>query len=383
MAMLYLGEKPFTLPDGGELTLGRHRDCGIQIADGKSSRRHTRVFHRDGGWWVEDLASANGTKLNGRAVITGPVQLKDGDVIGIGEAKVRFQLAQDKTAKTRRPPPAPTDDVGLVGRTFSGNRLDHFVGRGLTGPVFKAWCEQRRRNIMVKVLDKRLTADPEFAARFQRDLTIAAGIDDPAVVRIYQCAITEGRMWYSMELVEGESLATRMQEPLQRRDALDLALALGKALMAYHETGLVHGDVKPASVAFDEKRTLRLLDIGLIGLTSDEGRLLQAEGSTRQVFYLCPVQARGGQCNIRSDVYSLGCLLFQLLAGRPPFIGNSFEEVVKAHEREPVPCISAALNLPAQIDDVLSGMLHKDPFFRFEGMRFVLTELERVREQVP
>jgi serine/threonine-protein kinase len=212
---------------------------------------------------------------------------------------------------------------------------------------------------------------------------VVAGIQNPAVVRIFQCAKTDGLLWYAMELVFGETLAQILQGPVEQRTALGIAIAIAEVLQVYHEHGLVHGDVKPASVMLDEKRQLRLLDIGLIGLTHEEGRLMQSDGSTRQVFYLCPAQARGGQCNARSDVYSLGCILFQLLAGRPPFIGGSFEEVVSAHEKQPVPCVSSALNIPARVDDVLAGMLHKDPFFRYDGMGFVITELEQVRGLIP
>src|SRR5438045_3034595 len=98
MAALLLNDKSYTLPDGGELTLGRDRGCGLVLADEKASAHHARVFHSDGEWWVEDLESQVGTKLNGRALITGPSALKEGDVIAIGDATLRFQLAEDPRA---------------------------------------------------------------------------------------------------------------------------------------------------------------------------------------------------------------------------------------------------------------------------------------------
>lgn len=368
--------KPYLVADGTEFVLGRHRECGIQIADEKSSRKHARIFHLDGSWMVEDLASANGTKLNGRALITGPAKLTDGDVISIGAAEIRYQLDAEPRAASK---PLPEDDAELVGREIGGHRLDRFIGRGLTGPVFRAWSAARNRHVVFKALDRRLLADVEFPARFQRDLTLAAGIEHPAVVRILQCARSDGMLWYTMELVEGESLAQRIQDRSPPAEALAVTIALGKALQAYHEAGLVHGDIKPASILFDAKKQVRLLDIGLIGLTNAESRLMQADGNTRQVFYLCPAQARGGQCNVRSDIYSVGCILHQLLTGRPPYVGNSFEEVVVAHERQPIPVISGSLNLPAKIDDVLGGMLHKDPFFRYDSIGYAIDELAEIQ----
>jgi serine/threonine-protein kinase len=376
MPFLVHADKPYPLADGGELVLGRHGDCGVQISDEKSSRRHARVYQRDGGWWVEDLASANGTKLNGRALITGPARLADGDRISIGQAHVSFQLgAQAKPARQ-------SDEGEMVGHELGGHRLDTFLGRGLTGPLYRAWCEARERNVMVKVLDRRLYEDRRFVERFQRQLTLAAGIEHPGVVRIYQSSEHAGVLWYSMELIEGETLAQRLQEPVKPYEALSLTIGLAEAIQAYHDTGLVHGDVKPQSVMFDRKGVLHLLDIGLIGLTNEEARLLQADGATRQVFYLCPAQAKGGQCNVRSDIYSIGCILFHLLAGRPPYIGSSFTEVVSAHERQPVPAVSGTLDMPAQIDEVLAGMMHKDPSHRYEAIGFAITALKQVRDRL-
>lgn len=395
MAVLHLGDKRFALPDGGELVIGRHRDCGIQIADGKSSRRHARVFVREGGWWVEDLASANGTRLNS-GELPAPRRLTDGDRIVIGEVSIRFDadgaaaavpVAAGAAPAVAPPPPAPAPVDGdapaaLVGCELGGYRIDKHVARALTGDLYRVTDLAQRRPAMLKVLDRRLLADGEFPARFQRQLALAAGIEHPAVVRLYRCGHDHGRLWYAMELVDGMTLAQRLQDPVRIEEALAIAIALGEALQAYHETGLVHGDVKPASVALQRGEGLRLLDIGLIGLDNDESRMLQAEGSTRQVFYLCPAQARGGQCNTRSDIYSLGCILHHLLTGRPPYVGTSYDDVVRAHETQPVPKLAASLNLPMLLDECLDGMLTKDPFFRYDQVGFAIDALKQVRDTV-
>jgi tRNA A-37 threonylcarbamoyl transferase component Bud32 len=378
MALIVFAGQSF--PITGEMILGRHRDCGIHIPDEQSSRKHARIYLDGGTWLIEDLASANGTRLNGRALITGPAKIVAGDRITIGSLDMHFHLTEPSAPK-REASAAPAAD--LVNRVIADHRLEKVLARAVTGTIYKAWNGKRERHVAFKVIDQRLTADPEFTERFTRDVTVAAGIQHPAVVRIFQCAKTDGLLWYAMELVAGDTLAQVLQGPIEQRSALGLALALAEALQVYHEHGLVHGDVKPASVMLDENRQLRLLDIGLVGLTHEEGRLMQNDGSTRQVYYLCPAQARGGQCNVRSDIYSLGCILHHLLAGRPPYDGASFAEVVEAHERKPIPRIAASIGLPAKLDEILDCMLNKDPFWRYEAMRFVVSELKALRAILP
>ncbi|MBA2481244.1 MAG: protein kinase [Planctomycetes bacterium] len=378
MALIVFAGQKF--PIAGEMTLGRHRDCGIHIPDEQSSRKHARIFQDAGEWMVEDLHSANGTRLNGRALITGPAKIAAGDKITIGSLDMHFHLTDpDEVMAALQPSHTPD----LVGRILAEHRLEKLVGRAVTGTVYKAWHLKRERHVAFKVIDPRLSDIPEFPARFMRDITVVAGIQHPAVVRIFQCAKTDGLLWYAMELVAGESLSQMVQERIEPRKAIGIALGLAEALQVYHEHGLVHGDVKPASVVIDEKKQLRVLDIGLVGLTHEEGRLMQSDGATRQVFYLCPVQARGGQCNVRSDIYSLGCILHHMLAGRPPFQGGSFAEVVEAHERTPIPLLADHLDLPPKIDEILGCMLNKDPFWRYEAMEFVAKELKDVRALLP
>ncbi len=375
MASLHWGRDKLLLTASREYRLGRNRECEVQLRDEKSSRSHARVFFEQGEWWVQDLDSANGTKVNGLALITGACKLKSNDVISIGQVQLHFSLEDPKPDLARPSSSAVAEDEqALVGLELGEVKLEQFVARGVTGPLFRAWSERRQHHLMVKLLDRRLLSQPNFADRFQRDLTMAASIEHPGVVRIFRCGSDKQQLWYSMELVEGQTLAQRLQHPLAVDEAIAICLELGEIILAYHERGLVHGDVKPAS-ACQVGKILRLLDIGLIGLSQQEAQLMQSDGNTRQIFYTCPVQARTGQCNARGDIYSIGCILHHMLVGRPPYIGGNFNEILEAHEQQPIPEIARILKLPPMLDEILAGMLQKDPFFRYNNMRSAMDAL--------
>jgi pSer/pThr/pTyr-binding forkhead associated (FHA) protein len=378
MPFLVHAGRPY--PFDGEAILGRTRECSIQIPDEKSSRRHARIWPSDGGWMIEDLASANGTRLNGKALINGPATLKPGDKISICKVDLVFRLELPQEESEAVPVLPEQLDPGLLnGREFADHHIDSLIGRSVTGYRYRAHHARANRDVLLTAIDQSLTADVEFPRRFQSAIEVVAGIQHPSVVRVHQCAKTNGVLWYSTELVHGDTVAQLLQKPVAPLAALSIAIRTAEALKAYHEYGLVHGDIQPASLTIDGRRTLRITDIGLIGLTNEEGRRLQQGATTRQVYYLCPAQAKGGQLFARSDIYSLGCLLVHLLTGRPPFEGDNFPAVVAAHLKNPVPQLAKKFGLTPKFDEILACMMHKDPFFRYEAMEFVVEELGSVR----
>jgi serine/threonine-protein kinase len=144
---------------------------------------------------------------------------------------------------------------------------------------------------------------------------------------------------------------------------------------------LVYGDVQPRSIHL-QGETVRFADVGLVGLSDAECRLVQTDGLTRQVFYLCPVQAASGSRNVRGDLYGLGCILFHMLAGRPPFLGGTYAEVLARHQRDPLPALSGPLGLPERTDRILADMLHKDPFFRLDDLASAEAQLATLAEEL-
>jgi serine/threonine-protein kinase len=381
MPFLVHAGRPY--PFDGEAVLGRTRECTIQVPDEKSSRRHARIWPERGSWMIEDLASANGTRLNGKALISGPAALNPGDRVAIGAVELIFHIEMPKAEPPPVPrfrTPRPELDPGLLnGLDFADHHIDQLMGRSVTGYRYRAQSRRANRQVLLTAIHAKLTADPEFTARFQNAIEIVAGIQHASVVRVHQCARNDGVLWYTTESIAGETLSQMLQKPVQPLAALSLAIKTAEALQAYHEYGLVHGDIQPASLTIDTHKKLRITDIGLIGLTNQEGRAMQLEAVTRQVYYLCPAQAQGGQVVARSDIYSLGCLLCHLLTGRPPYEGDNFQAVVAAHLKQPVPKLAQKYGLSPKFDEILACMMHKDPFFRYEAMEFVVEELGSVR----
>ncbi|MBA2480027.1 MAG: protein kinase [Planctomycetes bacterium] len=368
-----------SIPLQAECVIGRKRDCGLKITDDKASRQHARVFLVDGEWWLEDLESANGTSLNGKS-LKQRAQLHDKDIIVIGKSEIRFNddahASQDLKSLMGK---------DLVGQTIAGHRITGLIGRGVTGTIYTAEQVALQRGVAFKIMDPRLAAsDPGFGERFLKMVTKACSITHDGIVRIHECGHDANILWYTMELMTGDTL----EQLLKRDGAMEPSLALliaektALALQAAHNAGIVHGDVKPATIMLTETGHVKILDIGIAGLTGKESRLVQAHAATKQVFYLSPEQAKGGTSDVRSDIYSLGCVIFHSLTGKVPFGGANFKEVVAAHEKQPVPEIAANLGLPPKIDQLLVGMMNKNVEWRFASMDEVVAELRALREIV-
>lgn len=374
-----------TLPLTGPCTIGRAKTCNLAIAHGSISREHARVWSEADGWWVEDLRSANGTTLNGRPIAGARARLGHGDTIQVGDVPVRFledgrqgdlDIALDLPAAK----PAVRDPAGLAGGVLGGWAVQSLIRQEVVGPLYAASHQASRRHGQLWVLEPRIEQDedPEFFQHFSGMLRTAASLGHPDIIKVYQCGRDDGLIWYATEAPAGSTLAQLVHGGFTIGGALRHVLALCRLVVAYHDAGLVHGDIKPSLVHVDDGGRVRLGSLGLAGLNSRNRRRLQAEGSTRQVFYLCPVQARTGDCNVRSDLYSIGCILVHLLTGRPPFIGANFAEVMQAHAEQPLPVLSEILELPPLIDEILAGLLAKDIHDRYDDLAPVIRELERL-----
>src|SRR4051812_2436572 len=195
MAHLAYGSKKVTLEK--ECVLGRHRDCGIALKDDKASRQHARVFLLENEWWIEDLESANGTKLNGKK-IDKRSRIHHGDVIRIGASEISLVNEHTQQLTLHEIP----DD--MIGRQIGGYVIDGLIGRGVTGTIFTATQRALERGVAFKVMDPRLVAaDHGFSDRFLQVVNKAAAIHHDGIVKIHECGREQGLLWYTMELVEG------------------------------------------------------------------------------------------------------------------------------------------------------------------------------------
>lgn len=371
---------------GDTFTIGRAKTCNLAIGHPSLSREHARVFRDGEDWKVEDLHSANGTTLNGRPLIGGAQILRDGDEIGVGEVAMRFQLG-DGPALDLPPAAAATPQerlLRILGTELGGYAVVAMIRQEVAGPLLRAKHVKTGREVQLWILDPRVEEDEPlgFYERFTDLLTAMAGLKHPELTRIYQCGRDDGLIWYATEPPAGSTLAQLVHRGFTPLQAVETVLGLCRLLHVYHEAGLVHGDITPAQILLDDAGKVRLGSFGLAGLGSANRKRLQAAGQTRQVYYLDPDQARTGDCNVRSDGYSVGCLLVHLLTGRPPFIGANFQEVLQAHLAQPIPALAAGMGLPTVLDGILEGFLAKNSFNRYNDLGPAISDLEQLHAMI-
>jgi serine/threonine protein kinase len=252
----------------------------------------------------------------------------------------------------------------------AGYRIEARLGRGGMGEVYRAVQLDLGRRVALKVLSPELAADDGFRRRFLRESRIAASIDHPNVIPIYQAGEDNGLLYIAMRYVEGSDLATLLEREGRLAPARTLAILaqVAGALDAAHDRGLVHRDVKPANIllataAAGATPHCYLCDFGLIKQTDaakEFSALTAVDQFVGTVPYVAPEQIEGRQIDGRTDVYSLGCVLFQCLTGSLPFEGSNDVEVVFAHLRgSPPPLSTRAPGLPPSLDAVLARALAK------------------------
>jgi hypothetical protein len=359
----------------GACILGRHRDCGYVVHDGAASRRHSRVFRDEGAWWVEDMGSANGTRHNGER-IEGRRRLSSGDAIRIGDAEIIF-FASDATGPARG---GGLDPASLEGRELRGYKIGPLIGRGGMGFVYRAEQESLRRNVAFKVFTRKVVEDdPQFAERFAELAGKAGSIQHDGFVQVHENGSDDGLMWYSMELAEGDTVE-RLLDREKRFDpvlALIIAERVAMALAEAHAHGVVHRDLNPASIILTPEGKVKVLDLGLGGILG-RGR---DRTKPAAVWYEAPELPARQPAHAADDAYSLGCILFHMLAGEPPYRGDSVEGVRVKHGGAEVPSVRKLRpELPAGCDAVIEGLLAKNREWRQHDLKACAGELRRLRD---
>lgn len=282
------------------------------------------------------------------------------------------------------PSPGPGSETGwgnLVGRSLGPYRLDAQIGAGAAGEVYRAWDARLSRHVAVKVLSPRVAGSPEQVRRLEREGRAAASITHPQVVTVYDVGSSDGVPFIVSELIEGESLRSLIdRRALTREQALELGLQLVRGLAAAHARGVVHRDLKPGNLLVTREGALKILDFGLARLT---GLLPDGEPDATlpgtvlgTVGYLSPEQARGEPADARSDLFSVGALLYELLTGQRAFDGATFAERLSAVLRDTPPGLDAA-TLGAALP-VVARCLEKDPALRFQSAQDLAWVLERL-----
>ena len=290
----------------------------------------------------------------------------------------------------------------LIGATVSHYRIIRPLGAGGMGIVYEAEDTQLGRQVAMKVLSEEMQRDPSILERFQREARAASALNHPGICTVHAIEQHEGQHFIVMELLEGQTLALRIgHHPLELAEVLDFGIQIADALESAHSKGIVHRDLKPVNLIVNARGQVKILDFGLAkispltsypGEASPDSRLETSVGRPDltvagmvlgTVHYMSPEQARGQHTDARTDLFSLGAVLYQMVTGEPPFQGNTQAVVFDAIlNREPPPLAEVFPEMPSALGQIVEKALEKDRNLRYQTATDLKTVLLRLKRDL-
>ena len=283
-----------------------------------------------------------------------------------------------------------------IGTKLGSLEITALLGRGGMGEVWRARDTKLKREVAIKILPDEFSRDPDRLARFQREAEVLASLNHPNIAAIYNLEEDKGSRFLVLELVEGKTLAERIQRgPLPIDEALNIATRICEALEAAHEKGVVHRDLKLANVKITPEGTVKVLDFGLAkamentaaNTTLSNSPTLSVAGTNAGVIlgtaaYMSPEQAKGKDVDHRSDVFSFGCVLYEMLTGRQAFQGETVSDILASVlAREPDFTLLPP-DLNPRLYEMLRRCLDKNVKRRWQAAGDVRFELEAIASDV-
>jgi len=258
-------------------------------------------------------------------------------------------------------------------------RISDEIGRGGMGVVFKAEDIRLKRPVALKLLPFELSQSPEARERFVREAQAAAALDHPNICTVYEVEEREGQAYIAMTYIDGQSIKEKIaQGPLKIEETLDIAVQVAEGLKEAHRKGIVHRDIKPANVMLTAKGQAKIMDFGLARL-ENAGDLTKTAIVMGTVAYMSPEQALGKKVDHRTDIWSFGCLLYEMLAGHGPFQGGHeqaiFQSIVHV---DPQPVTALRQDIPAGVVKILERCLQKNPLDRYPDAAALISDLKSV-----
>jgi len=272
----------------------------------------------------------------------------------------------------------------MIGKTISRYTILEKLGEGGMGVVYKAEDTKLKRMVALKFLPPELTRDAEVKARFMQEAQAASALDHPSICTIHEIDETsEGQLFICMAHYEGETLKERIQRgPLDAREAVRIALQIGQGLAKAHSQGIIHRDIKSANIVITKDGLPKILDFGLAKLAG-QTKLTKAGSILGTVAYMSPEQARGEAVDHRTDIWSLGVVLYEILTGSCPFKSHYDQALVYSIlNDEPASLKSLRLDVPIELVQAVAKTLQKDPGERFQSMEAFVSGLGSIQKQL-
>ena len=281
-----------------------------------------------------------------------------------------------------------------IGQTFGHYEILSQLGKGGMGEVYLAQDTRLGRNVAVKLLPAIFTKDQGRLHRFEQEARAASSLNHPNILTIYEIGQTNGLHFIATEFIEGETLRRRMAHaPLKINEVLNVAEQVASALVAAHKAEIVHRDIKPENIMVRTDGIVKVLDFGLAKLAKQQTS--RPDATTRALVktdagvvlgtsvYMSPEQARGLEVDARTDIWSLGVVLYEMLAGRAPFAGETTSDVIAAIlEREPPPMMRYAKDVPEALEWIVTKALTKEKEDRYQTAREIWTDLRRLKQRL-
>lgn len=258
------------------------------------------------------------------------------------------------------------------------------LGQGGMATVYKAYHSKLDRNVAIKVLHPAFKEDADFLARFEREAQIVARLEHPHIVPVYDYAEHLNQPYLVMKFIEGRTLKRLLQEgPVSLADILRIMTAVASALTYAHEQGVLHRDIKPSNIVLDKNGTPFLTDFGLARIAQAGASTMSADMILGTPQYISPEQAAGqGNLDLRTDIYSLGVILYEMVVGRVPFNADTPYAIVHQHIYNPLPApTSIDPSIPQAVEDVLTKALAKQPADRYPSANAMIAAFRAAIEQ--
>jgi len=272
----------------------------------------------------------------------------------------------------------------MEGTTISHYRVLAPLGRGGMGIVYRAEDTRLGRLVALKFLPVELTAGAnEARARFVQEARAASGLDHPNICTIHEVdESADGRLFLAMAYYEGETIRQQLDRaPIALPTALDWSGQIAQGLSKAHESGIVHRDVKPQNVMVTRDGLVKILDFGLAKLTGDQTALTGVGMTVGTLAYMSPEQLAGTAIDERTDVWSLGALMYEMLSGQPPFKGDAISTPIAIRQARPVPITALRSGIPIEVERIVLRALEKTADDRYQTMKDMLSDIRRARRE--